>query len=277
MIRTARFAGSWYTNDPTKLKAVIDSSIAEIGSIMPSRFAVLPHAGLSYSKRGIAPFFGGDFSAVERIVIIAPSHYAHIAPDRLASAPFSAAQTPLGNLKVIALSEARTDYREAIEAEHALEMVLPYIANLPSPPAISMALLSHFSTAEAISKLADALIEELGEKNIREGKTLLIASSDFTHYGPRFSYTPFGRDGQAGTKESDLAFANLLIEGNTEEAYRLATSQRLTICGHAASVLVAEIATRFEAEGRIHSYYTSSDVQPSFDPNFVAYATLLWS
>ncbi len=278
MIRKAQFAGSWYPADPHSLKALIDQSIAPlVRSVRPYRFAVLPHAGLFYSKDGIAPFFAADLSSVEQALIIAPSHYANLAPNIVASAPLSACETPIGTLKVQNLRFADPRFFSAVQSEHALEMVLPYLANLGAAPAVSLALVSHTTDAANVFSIAAMLIEEVGLARLKEGEVVVIASSDFTHYGPRFGYTPYQSDVHRRVKEDDLTLSTMLSEGKIEEAHAFCSAHGHTVCGCSASLIVAAMAHFLGSTGQVASYYTSADVAHSTDANFVAYSTILWS
>ncbi|HOE84560.1 MAG TPA: AmmeMemoRadiSam system protein B [Sphaerochaeta sp.] len=278
MIRTAYYAGSWYPSDPHALKSLVEDSIAQATHFDGAyRFAVLPHAGLFYSKDGIAPFFASDFSAVRRVVIISPSHYTNLGSNVLASAPLGGCETPLGTLKSENFSFADPRSFSAVQSEHALEMVLPYIATLSDPPAVSLALFSHVSDAPHAHTMAKRLISELGETALREGHTVVVASSDFTHYGPRFGYTPYRSQAHQRVKEDDLALSTMLSEGKIEEAYAFCVSHHSTVCGCSISMVVASMALQIGAKGKVASYYTSTDITHSPDPNFVAYSTILWS
>lgn len=278
MIRKAHYAGSWYPSDPHALKSLVEDSIAQATRFDGVyRFAVLPHAGLFYSKDGIAPFFASDLSAVRRVVIISPSHYANLGSNVLASAPLAGCETPLGILKSENFSFADQRYFSAVQSEHALEMVLPYIASLKNPPAVSLALVSHVSDANRTHAMAKRLISELGESALHEGHTVVVASSDFTHYGPRFGYTPYHSEAHQRVKEDDLALSTMLSEGRVEEAHAFCASHDSTVCGCSVSMVIASMALQVGAKGQVASYYTSSDITHSTDPNFVAYSTILWS
>ncbi|ADY13980.1 UPF0103/Mediator of ErbB2-driven cell motility-containing protein [Sphaerochaeta globosa str. Buddy] len=281
MIRKAHFAGSWYPADKQTLRALINESIEVVlknttYQHCPYRFAVLPHAGLFYSKAGIAPFFAADLSNVQRLVVLAPSHYANLSQDALVSAPLDGIETPLGMLESQNLSSAQAKYFSAIQSEHALEMVLPYIASLSRPPTVTLALVSHFSQPQAVKTIADALVAELGEQEIQAGRTALIASSDFTHYGPRFGYTPYQSGAPLKVREDDLALSHLLCEGRIEEAFAFCSSKRSTVCGYAPAMVVSYIAHHNQSRGWVADYYTSLDISSSPDANFVAYSTILW-
>jgi AmmeMemoRadiSam system protein B len=278
MIRKAQYAGSWYPADPHSLRNLVEKSIAEVEHHDGMyRFAVLPHAGLFYSKAGIAPFFAADFSTVQRIAILAPSHYANLSPNMVVSAPVGGCETPLGMLECTNFSWAQNQYFSAVQSEHALEMVLPYIAVLDPAPTVSLALVSSFSEPAHVKAAAKRVLEELGEEEIRTGRTVVVASSDFTHYGPRFGYTPYPGGAHQRVKEDDLALSTLLCEGRIEEAFAFCAARGFTVCGCAASMVVAYLAHHFGITGRIADYYTSNDVSGSVDANFVAYSTILWS
>ncbi|MDD3929163.1 MAG: AmmeMemoRadiSam system protein B [Sphaerochaeta sp.] len=281
MIRHALYAGSWYPADAKDLQALVAQSIEEARKRAtyqrgPYRFAVLPHAGLFYSKAGIAPFFTASYPDLERILILSPSHYANLKSDILASAPLSGCQTPLGVLEGFNLSSAQDKYFSAIQSEHALEMVLPFIASMPDRPKVGLALISRFSDPDHIHAIADQLVADLGEENLRLGKTVVIASSDFTHYGPRFGYTPYQDGAPKKVREDDLALSHLLCDGRVNEAYAFCASHHSTVCGYAPSLVVSDLAQRLQCTGWVADYYTSQDVSSSEDANFVAYSTILW-
>lgn len=281
MIRHALYAGSWYPAEAKDLQALVAQSLEEARKRAtyqrgPYRFAVLPHAGLFYSKAGIAPFFTASYPDLECILIVGPSHYANLKSDLLASAPLSGCQTPLGLLESFNLGSAQDKYFSAIQSEHALEMVLPYIASMSKPPKVGLALISHFSEPSQIHTIADQMLSELGEESLRSGKTAVIASSDFTHYGPRFGYTPYQHGAPKKVREDDLALSHLLCEGRVEEAFSFCAAHRSTVCGYAPALVVSELAHRLKCTGWVADYYTSQDISFSEDANFVAYSTILW-
>ena len=67
-------------------------------------------------------------------------------------------------------------------------MFLPFIAARGLK--VSYALVSSLSSAEKVYEKADIFRAEA------DGETAFIASSDFTHYGPRFNYMPYSRDAE---------------------------------------------------------------------------------
>ncbi|MGE4453737.1 MAG: AmmeMemoRadiSam system protein B [Sphaerochaeta sp.] len=281
MMRDAYYAGSWYPKDPKALRNLVAEALLQTKEQKhyqkgPYRFAVLPHAGLFYASTGIAPFFTDGLQGVERILVISPSHYTNLPDNLLVSAPLAGCRTPLGDIPSFSLKNAEDSWFSAIQSEHALEMVLPFIAEQNTPVQVALAMISHFSDAEAIEKVAISILKELGRDALEQGRTAIIASSDFTHYGPRFGYTPYGNRAVGMVKEDDLSLAHLLSEGRVEEAYAFCAAKHSTVCGYAAALLVSFLAKKLKTKGWVADYYTSLDVAASQDANFVAYSTILW-
>jgi len=285
-IRRAKFAGSWYPKDKHVLEDLLFHALSLVKKQPPSSCcAVLPHAGLSFSALGMADFFYALPPQAERLVLLAPSHTTSLNPDMLVGGSFSSYATPLGTIEGFSLPSVQKGFDQAIEREHAVEMVLPFIAYLNKSRekqiAYSPALISKVTNNFVLSELCDKLVSDIGRESLQSGKTLLVASSDFTHYGRRFAYEPYARLGKSAQRERvrevDMAMARLLAEGKSEKALALFAEKKPTICGIAPSVIVSEIARRLAFKGKIASYYSSYDIAPSSEESFVAYCTILWS
>ncbi|MDY0288532.1 MAG: AmmeMemoRadiSam system protein B [Sphaerochaeta sp.] len=285
-MRRAKFAGSWYPQDTHVLENLIEQAFSALsGQFSPPTCAVLPHAGISYSALGMAPFFNHLPPQAERLVLLAPSHTTSLNPDRLVGGSFTGYATPLGTLQGFSLPSVNRGFDQAIEREHAVEMAMPFIAYLNKKRekqiSFSPALISKVTNGFALSELCDNLVADIGLDELKSGRTLLVASSDFTHYGRRFGYAPYARfsadEQRSKVKEDDLTLAGLLAKGRSGEALAFYGEKKLTVCGIAPSLIVSEIARRLGLAGSIASYYTSSDIDPTGGDSFVAYCTILWS
>lgn len=285
-IRRAKFAGSWYPKDKYVLEDLIEQAISSLsGQFSPSTCAVLPHAGISFSALGMAAFFQNLPPQTERLVLLGPSHTTSLDPDRLVGGNFTGYATPFGNVDGFSLSSVVRGFDQAIEREHAVEMILPFIAYMNKSRekqiSYSPALISKVTNGFVLAELCDRLVSDIGRKSLKSGETVLVASSDFTHYGSRFGYTPYSRLSLGAQKErvreDDLVLARLLAAGKSEGALALYNEKKPTICGIAPSVIISEIARRLGLAGSIASYYSSYDIAPSSGDSFVAYCTILWS
>ncbi|MFA5571362.1 MAG: AmmeMemoRadiSam system protein B [Sphaerochaetaceae bacterium] len=281
--RQSYYAGSWYPSEEKELTSLIKSEVDRIqiqkGSLS---YGVFAHAGLTYSARSLAHLFMYDTSHIEQVLIIAPSHSALIPSDQLSFGSFSGYKTPLGTLDSFTtnLESIGPDVTRVIEQEHAVEMILPFVAYLQQKEkrrlSVAMALLSRLSSQLKADEIADLLQEHVDLET-----TLVVASSDFTHYGRRFGHTPFGAKVDAkvleSVKEDDLHIATLLEKGNTQNIFMNQYQSKQTICGLAPSIIVSTLAKRNQKKGSIADYYTSIDVTRTLEDDFVAYATLLWT
>jgi len=295
-VRKAWYAGTWYAADPTSLRTTISQAIhaartvenKRTDSFGVSRFAVLPHAGLAYSARGIAHLLVHAPPDIAKVVVVAPSHYVHLGDDLFTVAPYDAYDTPLGQLPGFSLFSERyprkVENPVAIQREHAVEMVLPFIAYLQEQRkkriSMSVVMVSHVGTAQSAHLLAEDLVEAIGREELESGSTMVIASSDFTHYGERFGFAPFGVGAQADisrqVRESDLELANYLASMEIGPIFLHQRKQRSTVCGIAAALVVTSLAAILSTKGLVADYYTSQDVVGDNSSDFVAYCTIFW-
>ena len=251
MKRIARFAGLWYPSSADELSLITGNPELHGNNVN----AVLPHAGLFYGGGIIRNYFESLSSSVKRIVIISPSHYYYIEPDVIVTASFTSSSTPLGDAETLPLSIPHAVQSEsALQAEHGVEMFLPFIAARGLK--VSYALVSSLSSAEA------------------DGETAFIASSDFTHYGPRFNYMPYSRDAEKQVVESDSRCASLLAEDRIEKVFADFTSG--TICGIAPAMIVSALSSEDGLAGMRGPHTTSNDVSGEKDENFVSYQSVYW-
>src|SRR5664279_2701019 len=193
MVRQAGVAGSFYLADPKTLSAMIDDMLAHATPPPiqdPILAIVAPHAGYQYS----GPVAAYTYAALKgrrysRVVVIAPSHYE--AFDFTSVYDGDAYATPLGTVQVdkafaaqlakmsstMRLSSQGHDPTKA-GAEHAIEVQLPWLQRV----------LGEFTLVPIV--MGDQSYENsraLGvalAKLIHGGDTLIVASSDLSHYHP---------------------------------------------------------------------------------------------
>jgi AmmeMemoRadiSam system protein B/AmmeMemoRadiSam system protein A len=195
VVRPSALAGSWYEGDPERLGASVDGFLASAGTASAGYPIALiaPHAGHRYSGKvagmAYAVLKGRTYG---RVFLIGPSHRVPFSGVALTEETHFG--TPLGKVPidtetVRALLRERhfVNRPDAHAQEHSLEIHLPFLQRvLPSFRLVPM-LVSGMS-AQELSEAAEVL-----RRTIRPGD-LLVASSDFTHYGPRFDY--FGPPGE---------------------------------------------------------------------------------
>ena len=182
-------AGAFYSADPVQLSQQIESYLERSGpqaaAALDIRALVCPHAGYQYS--GPVAAFG--YRAIQgktydTVIIIAPSH--HLDFNGVAIWPRGAFKTPLGEVAVDEESCSRLkgldpsvkDMPEAFDGEHALEVQLPFLQKVLKDFKIVPLIMgrSAFSDSELLAHSLALLSQDK--------KTLLIASTDLSHYHP---------------------------------------------------------------------------------------------
>jgi hypothetical protein len=193
VVRQAGVAGQFYPSDPKVLAAMIDAMLAKVelppvnGPIIA---AVAPHAGYEYS----GPVAAYTYAALRghrysRVVVIAPTHFdafsftsiyegdAYATPLGLVSVDKAFARR-LAQMSPSMRLSSRGHTPTSAGAEHSIEVELPWLqrvlGNFQLVP-IVMGDQSYESSRELGVALA---------KLIQGGDTLVLASSDLSHYHP---------------------------------------------------------------------------------------------
>jgi AmmeMemoRadiSam system protein B len=221
-------AGSWYPRGRDELAgtvdALVESAVARSSTPAgPVAALVVPHAGLAYSGAVAASAFsrlaGCSF---DRVVLIGPSH--HFAFEGAAIPETATAyRTPLGDAPIDGADDSM------FEPEHALETEIPFLQRvLPHDVPIVPVLLGGGATHEAAERAAEALAPWV------HPSTLVVVSSDFTHFGPRFGFVPFADDLPRRIRELDLGAVAAIEAGDAAGFARYVETTGATICGHRA-------------------------------------------
>jgi AmmeMemoRadiSam system protein B len=270
MIRELKFNGLWYPSDKGELLKLTKSSPKTDNKDI---FGVVPHAGLYYSSSLIKLFFDTLKPDINKIILLTPSHYFSLKDNKIISGNFDYYKTNFNTIEGFALDIFEQGGERVTINEHAVEMVLPYIGQRKNIK-LCCAHVNRFTDVEKASDYAKELL------SVIDDKTAVIASSDFTHYGPNFNYTPFGNIIDSSlvdkVKEYDRNIATLFVNGEGCLAYnKYAIKNKATICGIAAILIVSELARLKKMKGKILDQSTSIK-NTSYDNNFVSYISLAW-
>jgi len=271
-------AGTWYPADPSALAAEVDRLVrASSDDLVPDSRPVLaliaPHAGYAYSgavaARGFRLLRG---SGTARAVVLGPSHFVGfrgaIVPDA------ESYRTPLGAVPLDADSIRALSSRPGValdarpfEREHSLDAEIPFLQHVLGPGfRLVPVLVGPASDDGDARRVADAIATLL------DSETVLVVSSDFTHFGPRFGYVPFRSDVEDGIRALDHAAFRAIESGDPGAFDAFVASTEATICGrHPIAVLLRVLEGK--AEGRLVAYDTSGRMTADWDHS-VSYASI---
>ena len=246
-------AGSWYPADPDVLRRELQGYLdaAAGGPVQAGQGRVValisPHAGYRYSG-GVAAFGFKQLKGarIRRVIVMGPSH--HVAIHGIATTDATHWRTPLGEVAIDVVAEKTLSgtsgfavRADAFAREHSVDMQIPFLQVVAPDAMLVPLVVGQLDAAEAraAGKALRALMDD---------DTILVASSDFTHYGPNYGYVPFREGAETRLKgladEAWDAIGHLDLDAFV--AHLRSTGD--TICGEAPiQVLLAAIPKRVEA------------------------------
>ena len=262
-VRQAGVAGGFYPADPKVLAATIDEMLAHVAEppITDRILAVVaPHAGYQYSGPVAAYTYaalrGRKFS---RVVVIAPSHYESFGFSSVFEG--DAYATPLGLVHVdkafarklasmsstLRLSSQGHDATSA-GAEHAIEVQLPWLQRVLGDFELVPVVMGDQSY-ESSRALGVALAKLIQSEN-KNGETLIVASSDLSHFHTYGDAVTIDRKTLHALEEWDYFSMSRNFESRIWEA-----------CGGAPIVAAMIAAERMGAnQAKVIKYANSGDV-----------------
>ncbi len=279
--RRAAFAGSWYPGTRAALTADVDAYLQAAAAPGPAPLAVIaPHAGYRYSG-AVAGYAYRALQAraadVRRVVLLGPSHR-H--PTRKVALPTEAVfETPLGP---VALDEpflaalAKDPLFERIPAahshEHSVEIQIPFVqralAAAPGPVTYVPLVVGQLDTA-ALRHAAAVL------RPLLDAHTVVVVSSDFTHYGENFDFVPFRENVQEQLKALDMRAYERIAARDLDGLMALYEETGITVCGiRPIGILLGLLPA--DAEARLLRYDTSGRMT-SDDEHSVSYLAVAFS
>lgn len=240
----SRLAGRWYTGEASALAREIDGYLASVEGEADVRIGavIVPHAGYAYSARvAAAALKRVDGAHIRRVVAIGPSH--RVALRNRASLPAAThIATPLGEVALDTAGVERLlsspffiSVPSAHEQEHSVQIQLPLLQR---------ALPGGFEFLPLVVGQLDlgamrAMAAEL--RPLLDAQTLLVISTDFTHYGRSFDYTPFrGERVQEQIEELDQRVFEPIRNKDLARFWTTIEATHATVCGRCAvGVLLA--------------------------------------
>lgn len=179
-IRRAAVAGRFYPSSPEKLQASVNTYVdqAPYMDLQEIHGLVCPHAGYIYSGLTAGYSYKQLNDQYDTVILIGPTHYVRFSGASIPDCTHY--ETPLGLVKV---SEKVNDLKEESvfttvpevhTQEHCLEVQLPFLQSVLTDFEIIPIILGSVDP-EAVASALSPYIDE---------KTLVVASSDLSHYHP---------------------------------------------------------------------------------------------
>src|SRR5262245_33235468 len=193
--RPAAVAGSFYPAAARPLRALLDdcfliSPLGPRGTTEPNPRIIagmVPHAAPLYSGPCAAHFYATLETSFQRIVVLGVNHRARGA--KAALSPWESWRTPLGDIAIdddlSRYLESRVKFLRRDENshadEHSIEIQLPFLQRVLGDFKFVPISLAHLSIEEC-AELGTAIAEAVNQMTAQDLKTLILASSDLSHY-----------------------------------------------------------------------------------------------
>ena len=268
--REAYRAGSFYPSDAQACSQKIDECL---GTYQPPEepshivAGIVPHAGWVFSGPTAAKVFKSIFnkSSPETFLIFGAVHVWGVGTAALYAE--GAWETPCGNVAIDEelanlLLEHTIQYASANASahnrEHSIEVQIPFIQHLFSDAAIVPIMVSPGPEAVTFGQKVGEIVAGT------EKYVVILGSTDLTHYGPSFGFSPYGVGEQAlhQMKENDRRIIELTLQMKADDVIQEA-SQHRNACGAGAIAATVAAANVLGAkQGYLLEHTTSHDVMP---------------
>lgn len=273
MQRQPAVAGYFYHGSSFALKEQVEDFLIDGERKIDALGVVCPHAGLVYSG-SVAGAVYSRITIPETIVLIGPNHTGLGAPVSLMRE--GEWITPLGSVSVqqelaAAILQKSSRIKDDVLAhlrEHSLEVQLPFLQLLKKEffiVPIQMMDTRLETCTELGRAIADAIIAcEERDPKFSGGRTLIVASSDMSHYVS--SETAKSKDRKAIDK---------ILSLDAEGLYYTVRNEDISMCGYGPAVaMLTACKIRGARKAELVKYATSGEVSGDYD-QVVGYAGIV--
>jgi MEMO1 family protein len=267
-VRPPAVAGQFYPSSPAGIRSLIAGFLKDTPVTARNAIAcMMPHAGYVYSGK-VAALTAASAVMKERVVLLGPNHTGYGQPYSVMSQGIW--QTPLGELRIDThMAESLIAACPLLESddlahayEHSLEVELPILQYfLRSFSIVPIALLSR--DLQALQSIG-ACIALVIKKMRLESSTLIVASTDMSHYRPR----------KVAEAKDKLALEAILALDETKLAAVVA-KEDISMCGVAPVIVMIAAAKSLGASSATLVKYQTSAETSKDNTSVVGYAGVL--
>jgi MEMO1 family protein len=277
--RRPAVSGIFYPSNPFELQKSLEQSFLDKnfgpGRMPPSLdrkkiYGIIsPHAGYSYSGSVAANgYYQVSDMDYETVIITGPNHYG--IGSGVATMRQSFWKTPLGDVEV------NTDFADTISKstvidtddfshirDHCLEVQLPFLQCIRKDDTFRIVpIIMNLQDIETAKDVGKTIAQAITSAS---AKTLLIASSDFTHYEPNEE-----------AHRKDLELIDTILSLDVSSFYAVLERLDISACGYGAiaSIMIA-VKELGASKAELLRYATSGDTTGD-KSSVVGYASIVF-
>lgn len=272
--------GNWYPHSKSELNSMLENFLGETKlKNFPGRIRgiIAPHAGFAYSGKCASKAYKQleNLSNIHRVIILGVSHRAYFYGACVSDFLYNA--TPLGKIPVDReiikrLSKEkffRTD-SNIMQYEHSIENQLPFLQKVFKGKKFKIVPILFGQLNRKDFKLISDIIRKYVDK-----KSIVIASSDFTHYGQAFDYVPFKTNVRERLTKLDMGIINRILNMDFNGYFKYKQRTGITMCGFVPVGIMMKIFSGEKIENKLMSYYKSGDAENKYNLS-VSYASIVF-
>lgn len=267
MVRKPAVAGQFYPSSKSDLIKQIEKFVNKDAEKIDVKGAIMPHAGYVYSGF-VAGQTASRITPKDTFVILGPNHTGY--GEQFSIMTEGSWQTPLGDVKIDSelakaiKSESKylKEDQKAHAQEHSIEVELPFLQYLGGD--FSFVPIAFFPAELAIYKdIAGSIaraIEKLGKKD----STVIVASSDMTHY-----------ESHEEAQSKDKQALDAVLKLDEDELFNKVRDLNISMCGYAPAVIMLAASKLLGAKkAELVKYQTSAVVSGDYSA-VVGYAGVI--
>ncbi len=269
-------AGTWYSDDPKALRQQLEGFFqkADAKPVENVVALILPHAGYTWSGQTAAFGLKTTQKQYKRVVVIGPSHRTDM--EEIVSVPRATYyETPLGQIpldtefidKLLKFPMVQ-NVPAAHQGENSVEMQVPIVQYRQGDFKL-VPIVAGCCSLQTIERIGAAL------RSLVNGDTLVIASSDFVHYGPNYGYMPFSKDVAGQIKKLDMGAYEHIAALDARGFMEYTQKTGATICGRIPIAILLSMLGK-TAEAHLAQYATSGELTGDFT-NSVSYLSVAFT
>ncbi len=268
----------WYPGSKPRLEGMLNQLFQQTRKLPIEgriRGLVAPHAGYTISglcaARGFKQLQG--IEGINRVFILGVAHRGRFYGACVSD--FTHNATPLGNMVVdtrITQSLSKEPFfqtnNRVMQHEHSIENQLPFLQWIFKGKSIQIIpVLFGALQPQDINSVVRTLRKYI------DHRTLVIASTDFTHYGRAYGYVPFSQDIKNKLSRLDKGMIRPILNMDLKKCQKYKEKTGITMCGFTPVSVLMALFPRDNHKGKLIDYYKSADINGDYSFS-VSYAAI---
>ncbi|MDE1843424.1 MAG: AmmeMemoRadiSam system protein B [Thaumarchaeota archaeon] len=276
-VRTPAVAGMFYPKDKQELETTIEKCFLHKygpGKLPPSHTdkkiigIICPHAGYQYSGPIAAnSYYEISVQKPDLVIIIGPNHWG--IGQNIATMKEGTWRTPMGDIEVD--TQAAVEINNMLQhieldsfahsKDHCLEVQIPMLQKIFQHTFKILPIILIDQRLETALEIGKSIA-----KIAKNKKTIVIGSSDFTHYEPNDI-----------AHKKDKSLIDTIVELNINKFYNILQEKQISACGYGAIASTMIACKELGANnGTLIRYATSGDISGD-KSSVVGYASIVFS